>query len=179
MKYIASFILVFILITAFVFAGDTKAENTTGTNLTVNTSLKDEGVIEPLATGVSISVTPTTLNLGSIEPDGVERSFLNAAYVRIITRGGTLSFMVRANSLNLVSTTNTSQTIPISNLKYSINYAGPPPINVEKRSFGTTYDTIWTYPSSVNVNIPINYYMTIPPFTDPGTYQVQITWRAI
>jgi len=81
---------------------------------------------------------------------------------------------------DLISINNSSNTIPLSNLKYSIKYESPyGPIEVPKRSFTTSYYMIWTYTGRVSVVIPVNYYITVPLYTDPGTYTVTITYVAV
>ncbi|MDI9618385.1 hypothetical protein [Methanothermobacter sp.] len=148
-------------------------------NTTVNTTLANQSAVEPLAIGVSLSVNPTNLNLGTIEPDGIEREYYTATNVAIKTGGGRLRVSVSASG-DLISINNSSNIIPLSNLKYSIKYDSPyGPIQVPKRSFTTTYYTIWTYVGAVNVVIPINYYLTVPLYTDPGTYRVTITYVAV
>ncbi|MFB2622296.1 hypothetical protein [Methanothermobacter marburgensis] len=120
------------------------AENNTTANITSG----NQPIVEPLATGVKISVDPASIDLGTVEPDGIEREYYTATKVTIRTTGGTLRFSVRANS-NLVSLNNSSNIIPISNLRYSIKYDGPyGPIIIPKRSFTTSHYQIWTYKGS-------------------------------
>lgn len=168
----------FITVIASVFllgvvSADT-GNNTTNTTTSLNTT-----AVEPLASGIQISVTPTALNLGTVDPDGLERAYYSITDVSIRTSGGILRVSVRASG-DLISINNSSNTIPLSNLKYSIKYDGPyGPIDVPKRSFTTRYYTFWTYRGSVNIKIPVNYYLTVPPYTDPGTYRVTVTYRAL
>lgn len=170
--------IMFITVIASVFllgvvSADT-GNNTTNTTTSLNTT-----AVEPLASGIQISVTPTALNLGTVDPDGLERAYYSITDVSIRTSGGTLRVSVRASG-DLISINNSSNRIPLLNLKYSIKYDGPyGPIDVPKRSFTTRYYTFWTYRGSVNIKIPVNYYLTVPPYTDPGTYRVTVTYRAL
>jgi len=64
----------FITVIASVFllgvvSADT-GNNTTNTTTSLNTT-----AVEPLASGIQISVTPTALNLGTVDPDGLERAY--------------------------------------------------------------------------------------------------------
>lgn len=148
-------------------------------NNTTDTTSLNKKAVEPLAIGIQISVTPTALNLGTVDPDGLERTYYSITNVSVKTTGGTLRVSSRASG-NLININNTSNTIPISNLKYSIKYEGPyGPIEVPKRSFITSYYTFWTYNGAVNIKIPINYYLTVPLYTEPGTYRVNIIYRAV
>ncbi|MGB9838841.1 hypothetical protein [Methanothermobacter sp.] len=148
-------------------------------NTTANITSGNQPIVEPLATGVKISVDPASIDLGTVEPDGIEREYYTATKVTIRTTRGTLRFSVMANS-NLVSLNNSSNIIPISNLRYSIKYDGPyGPIIIPKRSFTTSYYQIWTYTGPVNIVIPMDYYLTVPLYTDPGIYRTTITYRAV
>jgi len=152
--------------------------NTTSNNTTVDKINLNTTAIEPLASGVSILVEPTSLNLGTVDPDGIERAYYTATTVSITTRRGTLQFSARASG-DLINTGNSSITIPLSNLKYGIKYSSPyGQINVPKKSFSTSDSIIWTYNGRVNVDIPIDYYFTVPPYTDPGIYTVTIIYTA-
>ncbi|MBE2900891.1 hypothetical protein DNK57_08845 [Methanothermobacter thermautotrophicus] len=167
--------LITVILSVFLF-GCASAD--TGNNTTDTTSLNTTAA-EPLATGIQMSVTPTALNLGTVDPDGLEREYYSITNVSIRTGGGTLRVSLRARG-DLIGINNSSNTIPLSNLKYSIKYDGPyGPIEVPKRSLTTTYYTFWTYPDAVNIKIPVDYYLTVPLYTDPDTYRVTVTYRAL
>ncbi|WP_048060876.1 hypothetical protein [Methanothermobacter thermautotrophicus] len=112
--------VMFITVIASVFllgvvSADT-GNNTTNTTTSLNTT-----AVEPLASGIQISVTPTALNLGTVDPDGLERAYYSITDVSIRTSGGILRVSVRASG-DLISINNSSNRIPLLNLKYSIKY---------------------------------------------------------
>lgn len=176
MRYITPFILIFILITVFTSAGANTTENTTAENVTIKNT-GNNALIQPMATEASITINPTYLDLGTVEPDGIERSYYEVTFLTASQRGQ-LRLYVYSESDSLMSTDN--QEIPVSNLKYSINYNSPyGPIVVAKRSFTTTPYLFWQRNGNTEVEIPINYHITVPPFTDPGTYSIRIMYQAI
>jgi len=145
-------------------------------NETINQSIKNTSKVtnntsvQPLSFWVDVNVEPSTLNLGTVPPDGIERSYPNAANVTVtyfFAYNDRLS--VRANG-DLVSAD--GSTIPLSNLKFSTS-------NVAKRSFTTSDYTILTYNGVVGSRtVPISFYVTVPFYTDPGTYSVTIIYTA-
>ncbi len=146
------------------------AENGT-INQTKNTSkVTNNTSVQPLSWWVDVNVEPSTLNLGIVSPDGIERSYPNAASVTVtyfFAYNDRLS--VRANG-NLISAD--GSTIPLSNLKFSTP-------NVAKRSFTTSDYTILTYSGILESRtVPISFYITVPFYTDPGTYSVTIIYTA-
>lgn len=170
-------IMLITLIMSVFFLGCASADVTN--NTTVNTTSVTQTAVEPLATGVRVSVDPTSLNLGTVDPDGRQREYYNATRVSINTTGGTLRFSVRASG-DLIGINNSSNIIPLSNLNFSIKYDSPYGlIQVPPRSFTTTSYIIWTYTGPVRVVIPINYYITVPLYTNPDTYRVTITYVAV
>ncbi|MDI6701398.1 hypothetical protein [Methanothermobacter wolfeii] len=176
MRYITPFILIFILITVFTSAGANTTENTTAENVTI-TNTTNSSQDEVSEGKVSLEISPPYLNLGTVQPDGIERSYYNSTTLRASQRGQ-LRLSVYSESDSLMSTDN--QEIPVSNLKYSINYNSPyGPIVVAKRSFTTTPYLFWQRNGNTEVEIPINYHITVPPFTDPGTYSIRIMYQAI
>ena len=165
---ISYFIVLFVFVVG-VFA--VAAENET-TNQTVGNTSKSANntSVQPLSFAVSVNVEPSILNLGTVPPDGMERSYLNAANVTVrysLASNDRLS--VRANG-DLVNAN--GSTIPLSNLKFSTP-------NVDKRSFTTSDYTILTYSGLWGSRtVPISFYITVPLYTDPGTYTVTIIYTA-
>ncbi|MEN4007147.1 MAG: hypothetical protein PQ964_07325 [Methanobacteriaceae archaeon] len=51
--------------------------NQTGSNASINAP------IQPMSLAVILTVTPTSLDLGTVDPDGVERTFTGATTVRV------------------------------------------------------------------------------------------------
>lgn len=164
---ISYFIVLFVFVVG-VFA--VVAENETTNQTVENTSKSNNTSVQPLSIGVRVDVEPSTLNLGTIPPDGIERSYPNAANVTVtyfLALNDRLS--VRANG-DLVNAN--GSTIPLSNLKFSTP-------NVDKRSFTTSDYIILTYSGLWGSRtVPISFYITVPPYTDPGTYTVTIIYTA-
>ncbi|WP_370005685.1 hypothetical protein [Methanothermobacter sp. KEPCO 2] len=174
-------IMLITLIMSVFFLGCASADmqnNTTAENIT--SSKISMTAVEPLGVGVDIAVNPTTLNLGTVYPDGVEREYYSATNVEIKNNAGRLRVYVRASG-DLRDVENSSNTIPLSNLKYSIKYDGPyGPIEVQIRNFTTSDFQIWTRVGSVDgIILPVNYYLTVPPYTDPGTYSTEVIYTAV
>ncbi|WP_245942907.1 hypothetical protein [Methanothermobacter defluvii] len=152
------------------------AANETGNNSSaVNKTVKGGGGVQPLSLSASIEVEPSSINLGTVYPDGIERSYPNAVTATVtyfFAWQDTLS--VRADG-NLVNTADSSLRIPLSSLKFSTP-------SLSKRSFTTSDQTIMTYtggfflPGSRSVTMSL--YITVPPYTDPGTYQTTLIYTA-
>lgn len=170
---VISVILLFLIVGGVFTAA---AANETGNNSSaVNKTVKGGGGVQPLSLSASIEVEPSSINLGTVYPDGIERSYPNAVTATVtyfFAWQDTLS--VRADG-NLVNTADSSLTIPLSSLKFSTP-------SLSKRSFTTSDQTIMTYtggfflPGSRSVTMSL--YITVPPYTDPGTYQTTLIYTA-
>ncbi|MDI9623887.1 MAG: hypothetical protein QFX38_03250 [Methanothermobacter sp.] len=157
-----------LVVGVFAVAAENKTTNQSignKSNITNNTTN-----VQPLSVWTSVSVTPSTLNLGTIAPDGIERSYPNAATVTVtyfLAYNDRLSVRASGDLVNA-----NGSTIPLSNLKFSTS-------NIAKRSFTTSDYTILTYSGLWgSQTVPMNFYITIPVFTDPGTYSVTIIYTA-
>lgn len=170
---VISVILLFLIVGGVFTAA---AANETGNNSSaVNKTVKGGGGVQPLSLSASIEVEPSSINLGTVYPDGIERSYPNAVTATVtyfFAWQDTLS--VRADG-NLVNTADSSLRIPLSSLKFSTP-------SLSKRSFTTSDQTIMTYtggfflPGSRSVTMSL--YITVPPYTDPGTYQTTLIYTA-
>ena len=167
---VISVILLFLIVGGIFTAA---AANETGNNSSaVNKTVKGGGGVQPLSLSASIEVEPSSINLGTVYPDGIERSYPNAVTATVtyfFAWQDTLS--VRADG-NLVNTADSSLRIPLSSLKFSTP-------SLSKRSFTTsnqnimTYSGLWGSPS-----VTMSLYITVPPYTDPGTYQTTLIYTA-
>ncbi|KUK01587.1 MAG: Uncharacterized protein XD44_0329 [Methanobacteriaceae archaeon 41_258] len=164
-RILSVMILCVLLVGVFAVAAENETNQTLNkSNITNNTT------VQPLSAWSSVSVSPSTLNLGTLPPDGIERSYPNAATVTVRYL---LAFndhlYVRANG-DLIGPN--GSTIPISNLKFSTP-------NVPKRSFTTSDYIIANYSGFWgSFTVPMSFYVTVPPYTDPGTYSVTIIYTA-
>ena len=180
------FALFFICLMTFstinVFAEDSDISNqTNSTNSTNSTNttktVTKNAVVQPMSTSVSVTVTPSSINLGTLMADGLENTYTGAAAVRVraysLFGSGTLT--VRAAG-DFTKGTDISKTIALSNFKY--NCSG----YVDKTPFTTTDTEIDTYFSwilgSYDNTYTMNYYITIPTGTDPGIYNTTIYYMA-
>jgi len=168
---VISVILLFLIVGGVFTAA---AANETGNNSSAaNKTVKGGGGVQPLSAIIlSLDVEPSSINLGTVYPDGIEKSYPNAvtaSVVYVLSSGDTLS--VRATG-DLVNTADSSLTIPLSSLKFSTP-------SLSKRSFTTsnqnimTYSGLWGSPS-----VTMSLYITVPPYTDPGTYQTTLIYTA-
>ncbi|MDI6702416.1 hypothetical protein [Methanothermobacter wolfeii] len=148
------------------------AENDTVNNTTGLKNASKGPTVQPLSFAVLVTAEPSTVTLGTVYPDGVERSYTNIVNVRVLyflSFRDTLS--VRASG-DMINTANSSQNIPISNLKFSTS-------SVSKRSFTTSNYVIETYSGfGGSIDVPMSLYITVPPYTDPGTYSVTLIYTA-
>jgi hypothetical protein len=152
---------------------DTNATNST-TNGTKNVA--SDGIIQPMSLTTSISVTPQNINLGTWPADGTEHTITNAATVQVNASnfifGGDGQLRVRASG-DFASGTNT---IPLSNFKFDC------PGNITKTTFTTSDIVIDDYSppfiGTIRNTYHINYYITVPPGTYPGTYSTTIIYTA-
>ncbi len=146
---------------------DTNITNTTnGTNTTVTSN----AIVQPM-TATGLTVTPTSINLGVWPSDGIEHTYTSVTNVTVTAWGLTGNLTVRASG-DFISGTNR---IPLNNFKYDC----PGYIN-SKTSF-TTVDSIiddYTYLIYYHTTYTMDYYLTIPIGTTPGTYSTNITYAA-
>lgn len=170
---VISVILLFLIVGGIFTAA---AANETGNNSSaVNKTVKGGGGVQPLSLSASIEVEPSSINLGTVYPDGIERSYPNAVTATVtyfFAWQDTLS--VRADG-NLVNTADSSLRIPLSSLKFSTP-------SLSKRSFTTSDQTIMTYTGGFFLprsrSVTMSLYITVPPYTDPGTYQTTLIYTA-
>jgi hypothetical protein len=160
-----------------VFAENTSVPDTiNNTNDTNNTNeiVTDNAVIQPMSISVSLTVTPTTINLGNLAADGQEHIYTGATTARVEAIGLSGYLYVRATG-DFTRGTDTSRTISLNNFKYDC-----PEVSVGKTQFMTTDQTIhrYTYFLGYDHTYDMNYYLTIPTGTDPGTYNTTIIYTA-
>ncbi|MBE2899303.1 hypothetical protein DNK57_00435 [Methanothermobacter thermautotrophicus] len=164
-------VIILFLIVGGVFTAAAATE--TGNNSSdVNKTVKGGGGVQPLSFASSIDVQPSTISLGTVYPDGIERSYPNAVTVTVtylFAFGDTLS--VRGSG-DLVNTADSSLRIPLYNLKFSTP-------SLSKRSFTTSDQTIMTYSGLIgSKSVTMDLYITVPPYTDPGTYQTTLIYTS-
>lgn len=143
-----------------------------------NTTLNDSSNIsvEPMSANAGVTVTPSTVNLGNVIPDGTEHSFPNVATVTVTdnrNRRYTTNLNVMASG-NFVNTQTPSNIIPLANFKYENPYTAT------KTPFTTTstlIDTWTTNRGNLRQTVNMNCYLTVPMYTSSGTYRVTITYR--
>ncbi|HHW04286.1 MAG TPA: hypothetical protein GXX32_00005, partial [Methanothermobacter sp.] len=143
------------------------AENQTNQSIKNISTNMGNITVQPLSGHVSVSVTPSILNLGTVPPDGTERSYPNAVNV-IIDHNGAGDLYVRANG-DLVS--EDGSIISIDNLKSSTQ-------NVTKTSFTTSNQSILRYLGTGIERVDMSFYISVPLYADPGTYSVTIIYTA-
>ena len=172
----AVFSIVFIITSIFsVYADSSNSSNATNITNTTNVTknVTKSAVVKPMSIGdVSIVVTPQNIDLGPLAADGSEHAYSGATNVTVNTSlivSGT--FSVRATG-NFISGSNT---IPLNNFKYTC----PGDINVET-PFTTSNQLIddYSWNWEWNHKYIMNYYLTIPINTNPGTYSTTIIYTA-
>lgn len=142
------------------------AENETMNRSIKNMSTTGNITVQPLSVS-SVTVTPSVLDLGTVPPDGIERSYLNAVTVEVEHRGA--GYLYVKASGDIISDSGT--TIPINNLKFSTP-------DVPKTSFTKSDQSILRYIGSGTDTVLMSFYITVPLYTDPGTYSVAIIYTA-
>ncbi|OEC87099.1 MULTISPECIES: hypothetical protein [Methanobacterium] len=172
----AVFSIIFIVASIFsVYADSSNSSNSTNTTNTTNVTrnLTGNAVVQPMSIWVSVSETPTTINFGSLNADGTEHTYTSATNVTVSAIGLSASLYTSVGG-NFVSS---SDTIPVSNFKYSCSDASPA---ISKTSFTTTPTLVDTF-SYFLVNTKtyrMNYYLTVPVNTQPGTYSTTVIYTA-
>lgn len=156
---------------------DGSGNNTTLNNTTNKTGPEGlaDAPIQPMSWSVSLTVNPTSYNMGTIPADGVERSFTGATTARVQATGLLSSgdLFIRASG-NFINGANASQTIPLNNFQFeSPNYATKRPLTTTDFSIHH-YTMFWSWDNTYN----INYYLTVPRYTDPGTYSTTVIYTA-
>lgn len=164
------FLVILIIVSVLsVFADNNTTNNTT--NLSLNNSTNR--IVEPMSARASVTVSPSTVNLGTLMPDGIEYSYPGVTKVTVTDWGLIFDtdLYVRASG-DFVNTADPSSTIPLNNFKYDN-------LNTDSKTSFTTSDILinsWTYIFYLNNTVSMNYYLTIPTFTRNGTYTVTITY---
>ncbi len=140
-------------------------------NLSLNNSTNRS--VQPMSARASVTVSPSTVNLGTLMPDGTEHSYPGVTTVSVTDWGFIFdtNLYVRASGA-FVNTADPSSTIPLSNFKYDNPDTG------SKTSFTTSSTLIrtWTSFLILNDDVSLNYYLTIPTFTTNGSYTTTITY---
>lgn len=149
------------------------ADNNTTTNTSLNNTTNLS--VQPMSANAAVTVSPSTVNLGTLMPDGTQHSYPGITTVRVTDSGllyrTTLS--VKASGA-FVNTRDPSSTISLSNFMYDNPQSGA------KTAFttGTVQIDQWTgwIFGPVDETVSMNYYLTIPTFTTNGTYTTTITY---
>jgi hypothetical protein len=143
------------------------------TNNTTNSSNASSSIsVQPLA-AISITVTPNSLNLGTVLADNIERSYLSSTNVTVFGTG-TGNLYVRAGG-DFTQTGNVTNTISLANFKYDgFGNAG-----LAKTQLTTTNSLVNTFNIIYYNTVPVNYYLTVPYGTAPGNYNTTIIYSLI
>jgi hypothetical protein len=154
-------------------SNQTNSTNDTNvTNKTTNATVTNNAVIQPMSLYVSLTISPsTTVNFGTLTADGTEHTFTGATTAHVTSWLGNGGLYVRSSG-NLISSTNS---IPLINLKYDC------PGYASKTQFSTTDSLIDQYNSGLfgyDYTYTMNYYLTVPTGTYPGTYNTTIIYTA-
>ena len=133
------------------------------TNNTTNTTNSSSSLgVQPLV-AQSITVTPASLNLGTLLADNIQNSFLNS--VSVTSKGtGTGNLYVRAVG-DFTQTGNISSTITLANFKYNGFGNAALPIT----PLTTTNYLVNTFTGNYNSKVSVNYYLTVP-YGTPSRY---------
>jgi len=162
-RILSVMILCVLLVGVFAVAAENET-NQTIKNISTSTS---NITVQSVAGQVSVNVTPSVLNLGILPPDGIERSYPDVVTITVNHKGaGDLSVKASGDLLG-----DSGTTIPIDNLKFSTP-------NVPKTSFTTSDQRILHYLGTGTETVLMSFYVTVPPYTDPGTYSVTIIYTA-
>lgn len=176
---LATLLLFMIVISLFAVSAvniTNDSANITNSTDSINQTISDASVdapVRPMSIWVSLTVTPTSVNLGSVDADGVERTFTGVTTARVQAIGFSGNLYVRASD-NFINSANSSQIIPLDNFQFDC------PGYVTKRSFTTDNQRIhyYTYFLGYNENYTMNYYLTVPRYTDPGVYSTTVIYTA-
>lgn len=164
------FVLGFIMVSINAVNSQDPVNQTNNTTNVTNTST--EIGVQPLA-AISISINPTSLNLGTVLADNIERSFVSSTNVTVFGTG-TGNLYVRAGA-DFTQTGNATNIISLANFKYNgFGNAGLP-----KTSLTTTNALVNTFNTIYYSTVPVNYYLTVPCGTSPGTYNTTIIYSLI
>jgi len=142
-------------------------------NNTTNRSLNNFTNMSPMSARASVTVSPSTVNLGTVMPDGNLHSYPGITTVTVTDWGLIFNtdLYVRASGA-FVNTADPSSTIPLSNFQYDNPTTG-------SRTSFTTSNTLvesWTSFLYMQKTVSMNYHLTVPTFTANGTYTTTITY---
>lgn len=170
-------ILTILIVSIFsVYADDSNSSNITGNSTSTNitkTNVTKNAAVQPMSIWVSVTETPSTINFGSLMADGVEHTYINATNVTVSAVGITASLYVSASG----DFKSGSNSIPLSNFKYTSPDSSS---TTTKKSFTTSNELVGTYAYLLvgSKTYHMNYFLTIPEGTEPGTYTTKITYTA-
>ncbi len=143
------------------------ADNNTTTNNTTNQSMAPRGI------GVAVTVSPSTVNLGTLIPDGTQHDYPRIASVHVtgLNIFTYTRLYVRASGA-FVNTADPSSTIPLSNFEYDNPDTGSEtPFTTSNVEIGR-----WGIIGFVDETVSMNYHLTVPTFTTNGTYTTTIIY---
>ena len=182
------FVLFFISLMTFstinVFAEDSNSSNlindTSSTNSTnsTNTTVTKNAIVQPMSVSTSISVTPSSINFGSLPADGLENNYSGVTTVEVTAFQFLSSGNLTVKANDFTRGTDTSRTILVSNLKYDCSGDAA----ITKRSFTNNEALVDTYSWAIlkeyDCTYTLHYYLTIPVGTTPGNYNTTIVYTA-
>ncbi len=178
----AAFVITFIIASIFsVYADSSNPSNLTNssensTYSTSKTNMASNAIIQPDALFISVTVTPSTIDLGNLAADGISNYYSEATTVVVEGAIGTrVKLFVNAGG-NFKSV---NGEIPLSNFRYSCYDADPVRSETQFSTQNTLIDNFYfdnvLYDSKT---YHMNYFFTVPVGTNYGTYSTKITYTA-
>ena len=171
----AVFAVIFVIASIFsVYADSSNSSNSTNntnsTNVTKNASKSI--IVQPMSILSNVEADPATVNFGNLAADGTEYTFTRATTVSVSSLLGSGGLYVRASG-DFTSGTNR---ISLSNFKYGGQYSGG---TISKKAFTTDDEILKSYSGLFHSEtVYMDYYITVPEGTEPGTYTTTITYTA-
>lgn len=172
------FAITFVIASIFsVYADSSNSSNssnstnsTNSTNITKNASKSI--VVQPMSILPDVEATPSTVNFGNLTADGTEYNFTRVTTVTVSSLVGSGGLYISASG-DFTSGTNR---IALNNFKYSGQYSGG---TISKKAFTTGNELLKSYSGLFHSEtVYMDYYITVPEGTEPGTYTTTITYTA-
>lgn len=175
-----------LIFSTFFSLGSVSSVNSTDQNITnqTNVSMATQAQANGISPQVSISLTPTTLDLGTRIADGLDYSYLNRTQINVT--GSDWDILVVNENLNLYVRSegpfvNGSNNILLNNFRYD----GFSNSSLPKTAFTTSNSKVKSWHlygflyDSVSDTVYSNYYLTVPLGTSPGTYTTTVYYTAM
>jgi hypothetical protein len=163
------FILIAILSSLYFVSAENSSNSSNQTNGTVNITNISKNISQQ-NTSVSILIkSPSSIDLGTRIPDGSEKSYDDIGSIDL-SADNVSELSIKCDG-DFVDAENSSNTIALNNFEYD----GFGNSSLSKTPFTTSFQSVRSWQG--NITVPVNFYLTVPVGTRPGSYSTTIYYQ--